>query len=156
MIDCNEPGPANLGNPGEYTVAELVEMSIRSTGSSSKLVYHPLPTDDPSHRRPVIARARERLNWSPEVSIEDGLQYTVEWFRPRPVEVNAAAAVLARGQRSQASGFRAQHCATPLVVHMHEVVEYTRRIVRLVISLSPRKEQYNGHATEARGLLYSE
>ena len=98
MLDCGEPGPVNLGNPTEYTVAELAELVLQITGSFSTLEYHPLPTDDPSRRRPVIDRAQERLGWHPEVQIEDGLRRTVAWFRSRPQQVAAAGELVAGDQ----------------------------------------------------------
>ena len=90
MIDCDEPGPVNLGNPIEHTVRELAELVLRITGSSSPVEYHPLPSDDPTRRQPVITRARERLGWSPKISIEEGLRRTVDWFRSRPEDVMTA------------------------------------------------------------------
>jgi dTDP-glucose 4,6-dehydratase len=98
MLDSAEPGPVNLGNPAEYTVHELAELVLRITGSSSVIEHHPLPTDDPTRRRPVIDRARAVLGWSPEIPVEEGLRRTVEWFRGRPDEVAAASAALSGGQ----------------------------------------------------------
>ena len=74
-------GPVNLGNPGEFTVRELAETIIRITGSKSKIVYKPLPQDDPSRRRPDIALARKTLGWSPKISLEEGLRLTIDYFR---------------------------------------------------------------------------
>ena len=74
-------GPVNLGNPGEFTVRELAETIIRITGSKSKIVYKPLPQDDPSRRRPDIALAQKTLGWSPKVSLEEGLRLTIDYFR---------------------------------------------------------------------------
>ena len=74
-------GPINLGNPGEFTVRELAETIIRITGSKSKIVYRPLPQDDPSRRRPDIALAQKTLGWSPKVSLEEGLRLTIDYFR---------------------------------------------------------------------------
>jgi UDP-glucuronate decarboxylase len=74
-------GPLNLGNPGEFTIAELAEMVIRLTGSSSQLVYHPLPEDDPKQRRPDISKARQLLDWEPKVALEEGLSRTIAYFR---------------------------------------------------------------------------
>ncbi len=73
-------GPLNLGNPGEFTIRELAEAVIRLTGSKSKLVHEPLPTDDPKQRRPDITRARELLNWQPAVQLEEGLTRTIAYF----------------------------------------------------------------------------
>ena len=74
-------GPVNLGNPGEFTVRELAESIIRLTGSKSKIVYKPLPQDDPARRKPDITLARELLGWAPSVALEDGLRQTIDYFR---------------------------------------------------------------------------
>lgn len=75
------PGPINLGNPGEITVRQLAEKVIELTGSSSKLVFRPLPTDDPMQRQPDISRAREYLNnWQPQIQLEAGLRKTIDYF----------------------------------------------------------------------------
>lgn len=79
--DCN--APVNLGNPREFTIAELAEKVIRLTGSSSHIVYRDLPEDDPRQRQPDIRRAQELLGWSPTVQLEDGLLSTIEYFRSR-------------------------------------------------------------------------
>ena len=73
-------GPVNLGNPGEFTILELAELVIRLTGSQSRIVHRPLPEDDPRQRRPDITLARERLDWRPSVSLEEGLQRTIPYF----------------------------------------------------------------------------
>lgn len=74
-------GPVNLGNPGEFTIRELAEIVLELTGSRSKLVFMPLPTDDPTQRQPDIALARRRLNWESKVPLRAGLTKTIEWFR---------------------------------------------------------------------------
>jgi len=74
-------GPVNLGNPGEFTIKELAEVVLELTGSKSKLVYEPLPEDDPTQRRPDITLAREKLNWEPSVDLREGLEKTIDWFR---------------------------------------------------------------------------
>ena len=74
-------GPVNLGNPVEFTIKSLAEMIIRMTGSKSKIVYLPLPQDDPQQRKPDITLAIEGINWSPKVDAETGLAKTVEYFR---------------------------------------------------------------------------
>jgi dTDP-glucose 4,6-dehydratase len=73
--------PTNIGNPDEFTVRELADIVLELTGSRSKIVSRPLPTDDPKVRRPDITRAREWLGWSPQVPLRDGLRRTIEWFR---------------------------------------------------------------------------
>lgn len=77
----NFTGPVNLGNPGEFTMIELAELVLKLTGSKSKLVYKPLPSDDPTQRCPVIDLAKEKLNWQPTVKLEDGLKLTIKYFR---------------------------------------------------------------------------
>jgi dTDP-glucose 4,6-dehydratase len=79
--DANDP--VNIGNPREMSLAELAQTIIRMTGSSSKLVYGPLPTDDPKVRRPDITRARAVLGWEPKVSLEEGLTTTIDYFRQK-------------------------------------------------------------------------
>ncbi len=74
-------GPVNLGNPVETTILELAEIIINLTESKSKIVYKPLPDDDPKRRLPDISLARERLNWQPTVSLKEGLIKTIEYFR---------------------------------------------------------------------------
>lgn len=74
-------GPVNLGNPEEYTVKQLAEMILSLTGSSSRLVYKPLPENDPVRRRPDITLARKRLGWSPKIDTTEGLKKTIQYFR---------------------------------------------------------------------------
>ena len=73
-------GPINVGNPSEFTIRELAELVIELTGSTSKLVYEPLPPDDPKQRKPDIARAKAILGWEPQIKIRDGLMRTVLYF----------------------------------------------------------------------------
>jgi dTDP-glucose 4,6-dehydratase len=98
MLDSSETGPVNLGNPNEFTIAELAEIVLRITNSRSGVEYHPLPADDPARRRPVITKAVEALGWEPKVQLEEGVRRTVEWFASRPEELEAAAAALVGGQ----------------------------------------------------------
>lgn len=74
-------GPVNLGNPGEFTILELAETIIRMTGSTSNIVFKPLPKDDPMQRKPDIALATEKLQWTPRVNLEDGLKRTISYFK---------------------------------------------------------------------------
>jgi len=74
-------GPVNLGNPVEFTILELAEKVIERTGSQSKIIHKPLPEDDPVRRQPDISLAREHLGWEPGVSLEEGLQKTIPYFR---------------------------------------------------------------------------
>lgn len=99
MIDSDDSGPVNLGNPVELTVLEIAELILQITGSDSEVTFHPLPVDDPVRRRPVIDRAREVLAWSPEVELGEGLRRTVHWFADRPDEVAAAAVAIRGGQK---------------------------------------------------------
>ena len=73
-------GPMNLGNPREFTIRQLAEKVIELTGTSSKLVFKPLPSDDPKQRQPDIAYARRELGWEPRVALEEGLQKTIAYF----------------------------------------------------------------------------
>ena len=76
-------GPLNLGNPGEFTIRELAEMVIRLTGSTSRIVGHPLPADDPKQRRPDIGKAQSLLKWKPRVPLEAGLKRTIAYFESK-------------------------------------------------------------------------
>lgn len=98
MLDCDEPGPVNIGNPVERTVLELAQLVLMLTGSSSSIDFHPLPTDDPTRRRPDITRAQTVLGWQPEIAIEEGLRRTIQWFASRPEELSEAAVELSGGQ----------------------------------------------------------
>jgi UDP-glucuronate decarboxylase len=73
-------GPVNTGNPGEFTILELAEKVIRMTGSSSEILFKPLPADDPRQRQPDITLAREKLGWEPKITLEEGLKPTIEFF----------------------------------------------------------------------------
>jgi len=74
-------GPVNLGNPSEFTILELAENVIRLTGSSSRIVFNPLPQDDPTQRRPDISKAKELLHWTPGIPLADGLVKTIQYFK---------------------------------------------------------------------------
>jgi len=74
-------GPVNVGNPGEFTMIELAEAVIRLTGSKSKLVFSPLPQDDPLQRQPDITLAKKELDWEPTINLENGLSKTIAYFR---------------------------------------------------------------------------
>lgn len=76
-------GPVNIGNPEEFTVLELAKMVIDLTGSGSKIVFKPLPPDDPKRRRPDITKVQKELDWAPSVSLEDGLKATIRDFEKR-------------------------------------------------------------------------
>ncbi|WP_251490964.1 UDP-glucuronic acid decarboxylase family protein [Otoolea muris] len=74
-------GPCNIGNPGEFTILELARKVVELTGSRSRLVYKPLPPDDPAQRQPVIRLAKEELGWEPSVGLTEGLEKTIAYFR---------------------------------------------------------------------------
>lgn len=74
-------GPVNLGNPGEFTMLELAKKVIELTGSKSKIVYLPLPQDDPTQRKPMIDLAKKELDWEPTIPLEEGLKKTIEYFK---------------------------------------------------------------------------
>jgi dTDP-glucose 4,6-dehydratase len=78
MSDVTDP--LNLGNPAEMTILDFAKMILRLTGSKSTVEYRPLPLDDPKVRQPDIRKAQEEIGWSPQVSLEDGLRKTIEWF----------------------------------------------------------------------------
>ncbi len=73
-------GPVNLGNPSEFTILDLAEMIIAMTGSKSRILFKPLPDDDPKQRKPVIDLAEKKLGWTPRVKLEDGLKKTIKYF----------------------------------------------------------------------------
>ena len=77
----NVTGPINLGNPGEFTIAELADKVIRMTGTSAGIEYRPLPQDDPVRRRPNIDRARRELGWGPMIDLDEGLRRTIDYFQ---------------------------------------------------------------------------
>jgi UDP-glucuronate decarboxylase len=83
MMDQSESqvGPINLGNPNEFTMLELAEKVLLKTGSKSKLKFEALPQDDPKQRQPDISKAKERLSWQPKVSLDEGLELTIDYFR---------------------------------------------------------------------------
>jgi dTDP-glucose 4,6-dehydratase len=78
-----ENDPVNIGNPREMTIEEIARTIIKMTGAKSKIVYRPLPTDDPKVRQPDITRARTLLKWEPRVALEEGLVKTIEYFRAK-------------------------------------------------------------------------
>jgi UDP-glucuronate decarboxylase len=82
MMECeNFSGPVNLGNPDEYTILDFAKKIVVLTGSRSKIVHKPLPSDDPTQRQPDITLAGEKLGWKPKVSVDEGLKRTIEFFR---------------------------------------------------------------------------
>jgi dTDP-glucose 4,6-dehydratase len=81
MLDSGEPGPVNLGNPEEFTIGDFARLVLEVTGSASIIEYGPLPQDDPTRRRPVITRAKERLGWQPEIPVAEGVARMTKWLR---------------------------------------------------------------------------
>ncbi|MBI2360519.1 MAG: GDP-mannose 4,6-dehydratase, partial [Deltaproteobacteria bacterium] len=83
LCESNYHLPVNVGNPSEMTVLEFAKKILELTGSQSPILYRPLPQDDPQVRQPDISRAREILGWEPQVSLEEGLKKTIEYFREK-------------------------------------------------------------------------
>ena len=83
VMDTGEDftGPVNLGNPSEFTMIELAEKILRLTASKSKMMFKPLPQDDPKQRKPDIAMAKAKLNWQPAIELDEGLKLTVDYFK---------------------------------------------------------------------------
>lgn len=74
-------GPVNIGNPGEFTMLQLAQKVIELTQSKSRIIYQPLPQDDPTQRRPMIELAQKELSWSPTINLEEGLKKTIDYFK---------------------------------------------------------------------------
>jgi dTDP-glucose 4,6-dehydratase len=83
LLFSKETGPINIGNPREFTILEFAKMVQKFTGSKKKIIYEPLPKDDPKQRRPDITLARTKLKWEPKVPLEQGLRETIDWFKER-------------------------------------------------------------------------
>lgn len=83
LMMSSQTDPVNIGNPHEMTMLEFAEATIRATGSKSRIVFRPLPQDDPKQRRPDITKARKFLKWEPQVPLSEGLRRTITYFRPR-------------------------------------------------------------------------
>ncbi len=81
LLDGDEVGPVNIGNPNEFTISELADIILEVTGSSSAIVHEPLPVDDPTQRRPDISLARRTLGWEPRIMLTEGLTRTATWLR---------------------------------------------------------------------------
>jgi UDP-glucuronate decarboxylase len=78
-------GPMNIGNPSEFTVLELAQLVIEKTQSKSEIIFKDLPSDDPQRRCPDISLAKESLDWQPEVPLEVGIQYVIDWYKSQGV-----------------------------------------------------------------------
>jgi len=81
MVDSDAAGPINLGNPNEFSILQLAEEVLRQTDAASVLEHRPLPSDDPTRRRPDISRATKLLGWSPSIQLAEGVADTIAWFR---------------------------------------------------------------------------
>ena len=81
LLFSNQHEPVNIGNPNEMTIKELAETIIKITGSKSEIIFNPLPIDDPKVRQPDIEKAKTILGWEPQVSLDEGLSRTIEWFK---------------------------------------------------------------------------
>ena len=81
MMESNHYEVFNIGNPYEMSIKDLAETILKLTNSKSKIIYKPLPNDDPQQRRPDISKAKEKLNWEPKVNLETGLNTTIEWIK---------------------------------------------------------------------------
>ncbi len=81
LLKSDVKTPVNIGNPDEFTILAFAKMVIEMSGTKSKMVFKPLPTDDPKQRRPDIALARKHLRWSPKVKLREGLGHTLKWFQ---------------------------------------------------------------------------
>lgn len=81
LLDGDVTGPVNIGNPDEFTVRELADVVLEMTESSSELDFRPLPTDDPTRRKPDIALAKAKLGWEPEIDLREGIARSIPWFR---------------------------------------------------------------------------
>jgi len=85
LLFSKSSGPINIGNPNEFTIIQLAKLVIKLSGTTSKMVYKPLPTDDPKQRRPNISKAKKELKWTPKVQLKSGLKETFNWFRSNRV-----------------------------------------------------------------------
>jgi dTDP-glucose 4,6-dehydratase len=89
LMQSDEHTPVNIGNPEEFTILECAQEVLAITGSESKLIFKPLPEDDPKQRQPDISKARELLGWEPKVPLSEGLRLTLPWFRDHTEEASA-------------------------------------------------------------------
>jgi dTDP-glucose 4,6-dehydratase len=90
LLESNEHEPVNIGNPSEITILEFAERVRALVGSSTPIIFEPLPQDDPKQRCPDLAKARRLLNWEPKVKLADGLQVTYEYFRPQVAAIKGS------------------------------------------------------------------
>jgi UDP-glucuronate decarboxylase len=83
MKQTETTGPINLGNPGEFTMLQLAELTLKLAGGKSKIIHKRLPADDPKQRKPDITLAKKVLKWDPKVPLEEGLKRTISYFKKR-------------------------------------------------------------------------
>ncbi|MEE9414685.1 MAG: UDP-glucuronic acid decarboxylase family protein [Acidimicrobiales bacterium] len=86
LLDSDQVGPINIGNPNEFTITELATMVLEVVGSSVEIVYHDLPVDDPTQRKPDITKAKDLLGWEPKIQLREGLERTAEYFESLGIE----------------------------------------------------------------------
>ncbi len=86
LLDSSLTGPVNIGNPDERSMLDLAHFVLEVTGSSSDIVFEPLPTDDPTRRCPDITLARRALGWEPRISLREGIERTIEYFAHKVVD----------------------------------------------------------------------
>lgn len=86
LLDSDQVGPINIGNPNEFTIAELAKMVLEVLNSDVEIVYHDLPVDDPTQRKPDISKAKELLGWEPKIQLREGLERTAEYFSGLGIE----------------------------------------------------------------------
>jgi UDP-glucuronate decarboxylase len=79
--DDSFTGPVNLGNPHEFTILQLAQLVVELTGSKSKIIFKPLPSDDPKRRKPCIDLAKEKLDWEPKIQLREGLIHAIDYFK---------------------------------------------------------------------------
>lgn len=84
LLYSNISGPVNIGNPDEFTILQFAKMVLAMSGAKSRIIYKPLPKDDPKQRQPDIALAKKYLKWSPKVKLQQGLRETIKWFQGNP------------------------------------------------------------------------
>ena len=81
LMNSSQSGPINIGNPNEFTIKELAEIILKKINSNSQIIYLPLPQDDPLQRKPIIDKAKDKLDWFPKVNLEEGLENTINYFK---------------------------------------------------------------------------
>jgi len=106
-------GPVNLGNPNEFNILELADLIIQLTGSRSKIVFNPLPNDDPTQRRPSIALAQKKFGWHPTVELREGLKRTIEYFRHISAAYAGPVADSIRSTLNQPNAYMAKPMSIP-------------------------------------------